>query len=58
MWGAKVHSTLLLESNLPATEKFLSEAPVRYHRCCKNKKDNSWISDREYSCYKKKGNKT
>ena len=58
MWGSKVHSNLLLESNLPATEKFFSEAPVGYHGCWQNNKENSCRSDIEDNCYKKGGNKT
>ena len=38
IWGTKVHSNLLTEGNLPAIEMLFSEAPVGYHRCCKNNK--------------------
>ena len=40
-WGTEVHSNLLPEFNLPATEMIFSEAPVGYHESWKNNKDNS-----------------
>ena len=50
IWGAKVHSNLLPECNLPATEIFFSEAPVGYHGCWKINKENSYRIERENIC--------